>query len=398
VRPFAPESALELADWLRDRGSAGAGEAPAISGSHGREPAEGLEPAPRDLVSLARMADVEDLRPSDLTVTVDAGMRIDVLRELAREAGLWLAAPEGSADGSAGGWVAAAPVHPLENAVGPVRRQVLGCRLVLHDGRVTRWGRAVMKNVAGYDIPRLVCGSRGRLGVITSLTFRLWPAPRVERHIRVSGEGPSRFGEVFADPPPFDGWAWRETPGRERFTIDGLLTGGEKAVAARLADVDRWARSMRLDVESTEPEGEMGAPGEPTRGRAPSSAAYRVAFGRHYLASGLAQLRSRLSTVDGTYAVVAYPHAGVVRVSADGLLPANRRSAPAWLTALAEAGGTAAGRAAWLDVGPQVRVERGGAEEHAAARHLRPAAVRSVETRILEAFGGKEAPWQAEYV
>lgn len=399
MRLFIPAAEGELAAWLTERRARDPECEPMlVTGSEPRRLAEGLEPAPRDTVSLSGLADIEDFRPSDLTVTAGAGIRVEVLKRLVREQGLWLAAPGTEDSQSIGGWVAAAPVHCLEATFGPVRRQLLACTLVLHDGRITRWGRPVMKNVAGYDVPRLVCGSRGRLGVLTSVTLRLWPAPRHEWRARLSGDRAADPAEILAGAPDTDGIVWRERPDSDEFSIECLVCGGAAAVSSRREQIDRWVRSAGLRIEEIDPAVDAENHEAPARARRATDAAYRVSFGRSYLAAGLADLRGRLRSAGGEYTLTAYPHSGVVRVAASGLRPANRRRAPTWMTAVSGAGTAGRPRPDALTSGPSVRIERGGAEEHSAARRLRATTARTAEERVLEAFGGTDTPWQAEYL
>jgi glycolate oxidase FAD binding subunit len=93
-------------------------------------------------------------------------------------------------DASVGGVVASAGARALATAYGAVRDQVLGLTLVTGDGRVLELGGAVVKNVAGFDLVRLIVGSRGALGVVTRVTLRTHPRFRCERYLSVSAPRP----------------------------------------------------------------------------------------------------------------------------------------------------------------------------------------------------------------
>ena len=80
-------------------------------------------------------------------------------------------------EGSLGAAVALGVARPLRHLYGTPRDHVLGLTMVSGDGRVLRWGGRVVKNVAGFDLTRLSVGSWGSLGVITSVSARLFPIP-----------------------------------------------------------------------------------------------------------------------------------------------------------------------------------------------------------------------------
>lgn len=112
--------------------------------------------------------------PDDLTVTARAGT---TLRELAETLGAhdqWIALdPEGGPDVTIGGTVATCSYGPSAALFGTARDQVLGMTVVLGTGEVIRAGGHVVKNVAGFDLTRLMIGAWGTLGVITEITLRV---------------------------------------------------------------------------------------------------------------------------------------------------------------------------------------------------------------------------------
>jgi len=111
------------------------------------------------------------------------------------------------------------------------RRFVLGVTLVLADGTVASAGGKVVKNVAGYDLARLVCGSRGRLALIARASFRLHPLPRATRTLVVRTDDPagvvSTLRRSALEPSALD----LLHPGR----VAVLFEGAERAVEAQLA-------------------------------------------------------------------------------------------------------------------------------------------------------------------
>jgi glycolate oxidase subunit GlcD len=133
-----------------------------------------------------RMSRLLEHEPADLVATAEAGMTLGEFNQRVGRAGQWLAldAPGGEAS-TLGGLVARGLGGAQELGYGPPRRHVLGMTVALADGRVVRLGGRVVKNVAGYDLCKLFVGSRGALGVILDLTFRLRPRPERERTLVV---------------------------------------------------------------------------------------------------------------------------------------------------------------------------------------------------------------------
>lgn len=400
MRLFRPESEADLVEWIavsRDRFPEEG--VPVVTAATGDPAVRGLDPLPRLGVSTSSLSDVIDFRPKDLTVTVGAGMRLSALDGLVADAGLWLPLAGMPENRSVGGWVASAPAGEFDASFGPVRRHVLACSLLLWDGRITRWGRPVMKNVAGYDVNKLVCGSRARLGIVTSVTLRLWPRPRVVRRFDLEGEALREHGAAFAGAPRFEAAVWRCPPGGgNSITASVSMTGGPKCVSSRAEALVRWAGDRDIGIKEEDPESTGSAPTSGDRSARPSaSAAYRITFGRRYLAAGLRDLDRRLAGDVDPWSVETFPVTGIVRVLTAQQKAAGQRQAPAWLTTIADTVGRAAVPQPALET-PAVRVERGGQAEHDAARRMRSTTSRDIERRWLEAFAGLEGPWQADYL
>src|SRR5262249_44004552 len=122
--------------------------------------------------------------PGDLTCTVEAGLQLSALRDTLAESGQRLSLdPPG--DPTIGALVACNLSGPLRHRFGAPRDLLLGATLVLADGTVASAGGKVVKNVAGYDLARLVCGSQGRLAFIARVSFRLHPLPEASRTLVV---------------------------------------------------------------------------------------------------------------------------------------------------------------------------------------------------------------------
>jgi glycolate oxidase FAD binding subunit len=123
----------------------------------------------------------------DLTCTVEAGVRLSALQAALAAHGQRLSLdPPG--DPTVGALLAENLSGPLRHRFGAARDLVLGVTLVLADGTIASAGGKVVKNVAGYDLARLVCGSRGTLALIARASFRLHPRPRSARTLAVETE------------------------------------------------------------------------------------------------------------------------------------------------------------------------------------------------------------------
>ena len=134
------------------------------------------------VLSLERLNRVVDYVPADMTITVEAGMRLAALQALTAANGQTVALDPPRADrATIGGIVATASSGPRRMAYGGVRDLLLGCRVALPDGRIIRAGGKVVKNVAGYDLTKLMTGSLGTLGIITEVSLRLRPVPADRR-------------------------------------------------------------------------------------------------------------------------------------------------------------------------------------------------------------------------
>ncbi len=145
--------------------------------------------APADLALTTRgLARVVRLDAADLVATVEAGVPWSELQRALAEAGVWVAAdPPGEAR-TVGSVAATATGGPLRTGFGGVRDQVLGTTLVTGEGRLVRAGGRVVKNVAGYDLTKLVTGSFGSFGIVTSVHLRLRAVPRADLTLIAAGE------------------------------------------------------------------------------------------------------------------------------------------------------------------------------------------------------------------
>jgi len=149
------------------------------------------------VLSTRRLDGIEEYAPADLTVTAKGGTTLQSLDAALAEQGQWLPVdPPFAPRRTVGGLVATGAAGALGMAYGTPRDHVLGLTVVTGDGRVLRLGGRVMKNVAGFDLVKLMVGSRGTLGVVVSACMRLFPRPADERVLLLSAESPGALLEA----------------------------------------------------------------------------------------------------------------------------------------------------------------------------------------------------------
>ena len=138
-------------------------------------------------ISLAEDAGVVDYVPDDLTITVRAGTTLAEISAATTPNNQWLPLdPPGGAKSTIGATIATASSGPLSHSFGFARDLILGLELVTGKGDIVRSGGRVVKNVAGFDMMRLMCGAWGTLGVITEATLRLYALPKVDRTFAIT--------------------------------------------------------------------------------------------------------------------------------------------------------------------------------------------------------------------
>ncbi|MFL5661686.1 MAG: FAD-binding oxidoreductase [Ktedonobacteraceae bacterium] len=153
----------------------------------------GLPPKDGDiLLSTRRLNQVVEYAPHDMTVTVQAGLKlVDLQSHLAR-ARQWLALdPVLSPGATIGGIISTNVSGARRLRYGGIRDQIIGIRVVLPDGTIAKGGGKVVKNVAGYDLPKLFTGALGTLGVIVAATFRLYPLRAASRTVVLTAPTPA---------------------------------------------------------------------------------------------------------------------------------------------------------------------------------------------------------------
>lgn len=215
------------AEQVRAAGAAGGALRPRGGGSkdfYGRTP-QG------DVLDTRPYQGVVSFEPSELVVTARAGTPLAELEATVAEAGQMLAfeAPHFSPGATIGGAVAAGLSGPGRSSGGAVRDFVLGVKVLDGRGAVLSFGGQVMKNVAGYDVSRLMAGSLGTLGLILEVSLKVLPRPVAEVSLRFELDQATalrRLNEWGGQPLPLSASAW------EAGLLDLRLSGAEAAVAS----------------------------------------------------------------------------------------------------------------------------------------------------------------------
>jgi glycolate oxidase FAD binding subunit len=201
-----------------------------------------------DVLETGSLRGIVSYEPSELVVTVRAGTPLAELEELLAASGqsLPFEPPHFGPAATVGGMVAAGLSGPARASVGAVRDYVLGVNLVNGRGEALVFGGQVMKNVAGYDVSRLMAGAMGTLGLITEVSLKVLPVPLAEATLRFElpqDEALRRLNAWGGQPLPLNASCWVEDAGVA--TLYLRLRGAVAAVEAAC----RSLGGERLDNE-----------------------------------------------------------------------------------------------------------------------------------------------------
>jgi glycolate oxidase FAD binding subunit len=228
-------SASEIAERLRDGGPVriAGGETKAWG-----RPLDGLA-----TLRTTGLGEVVSHDPGDFTAVLQAGVPLAEAQErfAAHAQMLALDPPAGEGRTTVGGLVATADSGPLRHRYGAPRDLVIGITLALADGTVASSGGRVIKNVAGYDLPKLAAGSFGTLGVITQVCVRLHPLPGRTATALIRHDDPDRLQRTALD------LAARPI---EAEALDVRWAGGEGAILARFGGQASVERAEALGGET----------------------------------------------------------------------------------------------------------------------------------------------------
>ena len=265
-----PGSAAELARALAAANSAGLRVIPRGGGT---KLDWGNLPRGADVIlSTRRLDHVLEHAAGDMTATVEAGCTIVALQQTLAEKGQRLALdPLWPNRATVGGVLATNDSGPLRHAFGSLRDLLIGVTVALPDGTLARSGGKVVKNVAGYDLPKLFTGSFGTLGVIVQATFRLHPLPADARtlHFAVPPGSLGRFIPAMAECGPLTAGVQVRVADDAPPVADVRVEGLSGAIVAKISRVveaacgagaepveashDAWAARERLfqDAETS---------------------------------------------------------------------------------------------------------------------------------------------------
>jgi glycolate oxidase FAD binding subunit len=184
-----------------------------------------------DVIDMTAHSGIIEYEPKELVVTVRAGTRLADLEKVLAESGQMLPfePPHFSGKGTIGGAVAAGLSGPRRAYAGSVRDFVLGTRIINGKGEDLHFGGKVIKNVAGYDVSRLMCGAMGTLGVLLDMSFKILPLPASEMTLRFQMDEAAAIEQI-------NRWSGQPLPISASCMHDGALwvrlSGAATAVAA----------------------------------------------------------------------------------------------------------------------------------------------------------------------
>ena len=212
-------------------------------------------PAETDVLSTSRLDTISDFNPADLVVTAGSGAPLDALAARLAARGVFLALdPPGPPSRTVGGVLASGGAGPLAARYGTARDQVLGLVVVAGNGTVIRLGGRVVKNVAGFDLAKLVIGGHGAFGVIAAAHLRLRAVPATDRTmawtgsaewarraasaVLASGAAPAAMEVTGPELSAALGWG-------ESWALAVRSMGGRAAVDEELLGIERAAEGHR---------------------------------------------------------------------------------------------------------------------------------------------------------
>jgi len=305
----------------------------------------GNPPERLDLVVETRALDqVLEHAAGDLVVQAQAGVRLADLRQRLAPAGQQLALDPPEPRATLGGVVAANASGPRRLRYGTVRDLLIGITVVLADGTVARAGGKVVKNVAGYDLAKLFCGSLGTLGMVAEVIFRLHPVPAAAAVATLAVDGPTQAGQAVRELQrstlepsavelTVDEFGW---PGRLTVLFEGIQPGVEAQAAAAAELLGRVGEAAVAGPGGVEAAlGQLGA-----RPFEKAEYALKATFPPAELAGALEDLVGGRLRFAGVGGVSVHAATGVAWVASDlreGDLPADSPVFPMAVRGITEA-------------------------------------------------------------
>ncbi len=207
-----------------------------------------------EVLDMRPLSGIVSYEPSELVVTALAGTPLADLEAALAEKGQCLPfeppryAVSGVAGGTVGGMVAAGLAGPARASVGGVRDYVLGVQMVGGKAEHLTFGGTVMKNVAGYDVSRLIAGSWGMLGVITQVSLKVLPVAPAEATLRFEMPQPDALAQLNhwgGEPLPLNASNWVQDGGKPLLFV--RLRGAVAAVEAACHKMLAQHPGQRMD-------------------------------------------------------------------------------------------------------------------------------------------------------
>ena len=219
------------------------------------------------LLSIADHAGIVSYDPAELVVTVKAGTKLAELHAVLAENNQMVGfEPPEYGDSTVGGTYACALTGPSRPFRGGVRDFVLGSKVIDGQGREMQFGGKMIKNVAGYDVSRMLCGSKGSLALVTELSFKVLPLVEETTYCIKMPEGEAilLMNKMQGTALPLSGCAYYQ--GKFYYRVAGEHPEQANRVEVNLCTNDIWKtlnpfqptleagqNLWRLDVESTNP-------------------------------------------------------------------------------------------------------------------------------------------------
>jgi glycolate oxidase FAD binding subunit len=246
-----PEPILDA--WRQRIATAGATRAPLRLRGAGTKDFYG-ESLAGELFDVTPWRGIVDYEPSELVITCRCGTPLSELEAAlaAHDQFLAFEPPAFGGDPTIGGVIAAGLSGPRRPYAGAARDFVLGAKLLSAGGELLRFGGQVMKNVAGFDVSRLLCGSLGILGVITEVSLKVLPRPRLEQTVRLelpAAAAVQAFNRWAGEPLPVSAAAWWQGNAWVRLSgaVSAVHAGRERIGGERVETepAEAWWSALR---------------------------------------------------------------------------------------------------------------------------------------------------------
>jgi glycolate oxidase FAD binding subunit len=249
ARTLAPADRVQLAAMVRELYAGG--KTFAFVGG-GTELELGNPPRPLDAVVRTTALDrVVDYSPEDQTITVEAGMRVAALDAVLAQHDQLLPLETGDRkNATVGGAIATNAFGAQRHRYGSIKDLIVGIEIVRPDGVAARSGGKVVKNVAGFDLPKLMVGSLGTLGGIITATFRVFPKPARTRAVLVRATPAGAFFAAATDDASLEPIAVAYYPGDGALVL--TFAGLDASVEQQIAHLSALAATHGAAVEDAD--------------------------------------------------------------------------------------------------------------------------------------------------